>query len=521
MRIPKIRLQIETVEAPPRDESYGKEVLGCFCLFFCLFHVFHGGPLAAAGLHDTASSIPFVLGMSAALLFCAVFDKRIHGIFARLRHVYISTALSCGSMLALVAMSLWVPPAPLLLGSAALFLLGVSESFVVLYWGIAFSRMETDSAVRASFLGTVLAVGVFWTLHTFAPDVVMSLLCVAALLANVVLLRDRVTTRLPNIELREAVYFNELDIDRLACASRLAPMSFSFGIVLGILLASSNWGSAFLADPLGLLWPALACFASVALGMYVAYRMEFSDAHFHKYFRSLLPLVALLMMSLPHASEEPSSAALFSLAMALCLCVGLFWSFCACLSQRFRLSPVFTFGISVGFLAAGIATTHLLSRLVALVYGVVLPSWAVGLILTLLALVVLCAYFPNPIDITEIVRKSYDFDCIRRGGVEEASPGEAMPELPICREVSEDDPSGQRKGRFLRKCDAASAIFLLSGRESEVLVLLAKGRNAGFIKDALCISEGTAKTHVHHVYKKLGVHSQQELIALVDSLDVD
>ncbi len=34
------------------------------------------------------------------------------------------------------------------------------------------------------------------------------------------------------------------------------------------------------------------------------------------------------------------------------------------------------------------------------------------------------------------------------------------------------------------------------------------------------VSEGTAKTHVHHVYKKLNVHSQQELMALIDSVEV-
>ena len=53
-----------------------------------------------------------------------------------------------------------------------------------------------------------------------------------------------------------------------------------------------------------------------------------------------------------------------------------------------------------------------------------------------------------------------------------------------------------------------------------MLYLLAKGRNVSYIKEKLYISEGTAKTHVHHVYKKLNVHSQQELMALIDGVEV-
>ena len=57
----------------------------------------------------------------------------------------------------------------------------------------------------------------------------------------------------------------------------------------------------------------------------------------------------------------------------------------------------------------------------------------------------------------------------------------------------------------------------LTAREHEVLVFLARGRNATFIQKELCISFSTAKTHIYHIYQKLGVSSQQQLIDLVDS----
>lgn len=58
--------------------------------------------------------------------------------------------------------------------------------------------------------------------------------------------------------------------------------------------------------------------------------------------------------------------------------------------------------------------------------------------------------------------------------------------------------------------------YKLTDREREVFDLLAHGRNARFIQDALTVSYNTVKTHVSHIYTKLGVHTQQELIDLVD-----
>ena len=47
--------------------------------------------------------------------------------------------------------------------------------------------------------------------------------------------------------------------------------------------------------------------------------------------------------------------------------------------------------------------------------------------------------------------------------------------------------------------------------------LLAHGRNAAYIQEKLVLSRNTVKTHVQNIYAKLGVHSQQELIDVVES----
>lgn len=69
---------------------------------------------------------------------------------------------------------------------------------------------------------------------------------------------------------------------------------------------------------------------------------------------------------------------------------------------------------------------------------------------------------------------------------------------------------------FRNRCETLAAQYGLSQREAEVFVCLAKGRNAEHIQQKLFISSNTAKTHIGHIYKKMGISSQQRLIDLVD-----
>lgn len=69
---------------------------------------------------------------------------------------------------------------------------------------------------------------------------------------------------------------------------------------------------------------------------------------------------------------------------------------------------------------------------------------------------------------------------------------------------------------FAHVCSEIAAARGLTKRESEIFAMLAKGRNGKFIEDFYTVSYNTVKTHVKHIYTKLDVHSQQELIDLVE-----
>lgn len=57
----------------------------------------------------------------------------------------------------------------------------------------------------------------------------------------------------------------------------------------------------------------------------------------------------------------------------------------------------------------------------------------------------------------------------------------------------------------------------LTNRECDVLVLLARGYNQERIAQKLYISQSTAKTHSYNIYRKLGIHSQQNIIDLIEN----
>jgi DNA-binding CsgD family transcriptional regulator len=69
--------------------------------------------------------------------------------------------------------------------------------------------------------------------------------------------------------------------------------------------------------------------------------------------------------------------------------------------------------------------------------------------------------------------------------------------------------------RYRERCGHIAHAADFTPRELEVLLLLGQGRSIANISSSLFVSENTAKSHIRSIYRKLGVHSKQELIDLV------
>lgn len=90
---------------------------------------------------------------------------------------------------------------------------------------------------------------------------------------------------------------------------------------------------------------------------------------------------------------------------------------------------------------------------------------------------------------------------------------EAMPTGPI--PVVVDAHVGAEE-LFQRRIHELSGKYGLTPREAETFGMLARGRNREYIEEHLGVSRNTVKAHVKHIYAKLGIHSHQELLDLVE-----
>lgn len=76
--------------------------------------------------------------------------------------------------------------------------------------------------------------------------------------------------------------------------------------------------------------------------------------------------------------------------------------------------------------------------------------------------------------------------------------------------------AGEKHSRTREEvCAALGASRGLTEREVEVMVSFSQGNSLRKVADSLFISMSTAQTHVKSLYRKLGIHSKQELIDLV------
>lgn len=73
------------------------------------------------------------------------------------------------------------------------------------------------------------------------------------------------------------------------------------------------------------------------------------------------------------------------------------------------------------------------------------------------------------------------------------------------------------QGRFKTACKEVAHESGLSARETEVFMLLAKGRGIEHIQGKLYISGHTVKSHIYNIYKKIGINSREELIDAVEA----
>lgn len=210
-------------------------------------------------------------------------------------------------------------------------------------------------------------------------------------------------------------------------------------------------------------------------------RLMESSAFIIKIYDALLPTTALLYLLLPLASEA-FSAALFTAVMLIFFCISpLMIIMCVWFSSEYSLPRTQVYGVFSALFYASSATGSIIGSSIQSENGAYDTVQLLTIALVAIWILAMAAY----------------------------AFGENRNQQ---KSISQTDVIGSlgAKLEYLQKS------YGISERELEVVELMVKGRSATFIGETLFISKSTVQSHCKAVYKKLGIHSKQELISMVE-----
>ncbi|MCI9262108.1 LuxR C-terminal-related transcriptional regulator [uncultured Adlercreutzia sp.] len=207
--------------------------------------------------------------------------------------------------------------------------------------------------------------------------------------------------------------------------------------------------------------------------------------------------------------------AVFGAAFMGCRCIV--WAYCAGIAKCTGTSAFTVFGTAqASFALAVVVGVPLSGRLIAAVQGPVL-SWDAIACTFLFLIVVVAVVATNQSDFASawgMVPRSRALE--EPHSTASAAPGKA-PGAAVPADAALPDGESDSEGA----CEEDPLAFLqerfgLTPREREVALLLARGRSLPFVQKELHISQGTAQSHLTHIYRKMQVHSRQEFIDIID-----
>lgn len=368
---------------------------------------------------------------------------------------------------------------------------GVASGLFLIRFGIAFSLLDTRSCVVAAATGTILC-SLLFAIFLLCESFEACLFAASTPIISAVLLSygmhlsvdQGLATPLdaPEAE-RDCPESNDLDALTLRLSLCAALVGFSNEAVrtlyvqMGVIelggtgYAIVEGGGAFIAT-----------LVTVVVALILANMKTQRMARNIYHFLILLLVASVLLVMVPTTYGQTWALIPHAINSASYSCFGMFmWVILSGVCGRAPAKRVRTFSLVRAGWAIGPIAGMLLGRFVlhrmSISAETALPLMAIGVLAVLIA-------------------SGFTFS--------ETDLVQAMDLLPM-----------ERKQRFREKCAQVARDYNLSDREQEIMVLLAKGRNLPVIQDELCLSRSTISTHRQHIYRKLDIHCQQELIDLV------
>ncbi|MDD5806044.1 MAG: helix-turn-helix transcriptional regulator [Eggerthellales bacterium] len=199
---------------------------------------------------------------------------------------------------------------------------------------------------------------------------------------------------------------------------------------------------------------------------------------------------------------------------------AMIWLLLSEIASVYRLSSVVVFGIGWGMISMG----ALIESLVGNAVSALAPFDPQTLsLLALIAVVLIFASYlfvfreKDLVEMTSVDSDDQDIQAQAEALVKECRDGaQAHNEQAKAKRAAGPMELVDRRPKFKDRCFQLAQECKLSPKETEIMILYAKGHTSTRIQEELFISRGTVTTHLRHIYQKLDVHNKQELLQLIE-----
>lgn len=467
--------------------SWGAGLL--FGAFLCaLRFVPFEAPSQQDGLFATLLALTAGGTVAAAALFASQLFSA-HGCHLSQKLVTAGSTIACLLGLSTIA-SLYdiLPALPLTVLCLASGLFGAGCLVLAVLWGEVYGRMEPEALLPNGAVSLVVASFVHGVQDVLGPTSEGVLLIVVTLTASTVLLW-RALRLFPTgaedvaAESASASLGNAAALKAIASAlwmplAGACLSSFIFGLIWNPIMSEEHTRHVVQDNLLGTMsGPLLTALIVAAITL-----RDQGTSPLRLFNQGIFPFAVALLLVIPVVSEnlpalQPVTSVLSSAGFAI---VGLsVWCSMASLCRALPLESPLVF--SWGFCLLGVFFG---CGLVAIL-GIGTAGRTLCLVLFAFYLALIALYFA-------------------RNSKEERESRVAAP------------PVVDTRSFIHRRCDELADEYGISPREKEVLFYLGRGYNHTYIAKKLFVSENTVRTHVRHIYAKLGVSSREELLDLID-----
>ncbi len=456
------------------------------------------------------------------LLACALLARRLQPLALRQSSIILSSVITCLGTLLIPFGYLFAnttPFAMVTLATSGAVITGASTAWIVLSWGILYSKRGARFSLFGIIASYLLSAVIYFLVQLMSPFVAIATTVLLPICSGALMLSVR-TQASPDVTSPKK--YGQSRNHRFA-PRVLLPLTAIFLYALcgemlrGFATASGEQTSL---DVMGNLYLLGSAVGLVIMGTILALIPSFTRKR-----PSEMPgiRITLLIMAAGFLVTTLTSASFFfayAVFGAAFQCYrSLVWMYSADVAERTGAPAFAIFGAtqccSAFAVVIGVPIASSLSQFVfsGLTQWTTIASIAVFLIFTTAVLVINpkdleTAWGLTPSNATNNLEAAETQSMQSEG---DASSAMGTSSMGSSSTQNNDLDSEENTLAFL------TDEFGLTAREYEVALLLAKGRSLPFIQEELHIAQGTAQTHLVHIYRKLDVHSRQEFLDVIES----